>query len=63
MKLHVDEPTCQAYGLCAEEAPNLIDLDDMGYSQIKGDGTVPADEVAAAEEAVAACPVHAMRLA
>jgi ferredoxin len=62
MRLAVDAAACQAYGLCAEEAPDLVDLDDFGYSAVKGDGEVPADRQAAAEAAVEVCPVKAMRL-
>ena len=32
MKLHVDPASCQAYGLCKEKAPDLIDLDEWGYA-------------------------------
>jgi ferredoxin len=62
MKLNVDAALCQAYGLCAEEAPTLVDLDDFGYSAPVGDGTVPAEQQAAAHSAVAICPAKALRL-
>lgn len=62
MKIAVDAALCQAYGLCAEEAPDLVDLDDFGYSAVKGDGEVPSDRETAAEAAVETCPVKALRL-
>ena len=34
MKLHVDPTACQAYGLCNEKAPDLIDLDEWGYAAV-----------------------------
>jgi ferredoxin len=62
MRLAVDAAACQAYGLCAEEAPDLVDLDDFGYSAVKGDGQVPADREDVAMAAADICPVKAMRL-
>jgi ferredoxin len=62
MKLAVDAALCQAYGLCAEEAPDLVDLDDFGYSAVKGDGDVPPDREPAAKAAADLCPVAALRL-
>jgi ferredoxin len=62
MRIAVDAALCQAYGLCAEEAPDLVDLDDFGYSAVKGDGDVPDDRQNAARAAVDICPVRALRL-
>jgi ferredoxin len=62
VRLAVDAAACQAYGLCADEAPDLVDLDDFGYSAVKDDGEVPADHEAAASAAVEICPVKALRL-
>ncbi|GGQ75372.1 ferredoxin [Couchioplanes azureus] len=62
MRLHLDPTSCQAYGLCHEEAPNLVDLDEWGYAQPRGTD-VPPGEQAAAEAAVRACPNAALRLA
>lgn len=62
MKLVVDAAACQAYGLCADEAPDLVELDDFGYSAVVGDGEVPADRETAAKAAVDICPVKALRL-
>jgi ferredoxin len=62
MKIAVDAAACQAYGLCADEAPDLVDLDDFGYSAVIGDGEVPADREDAARAAADICPVKALRL-
>jgi ferredoxin len=62
MKLAVDAAACQAYGLCEAEAPDLVDLDDFGYSAVKADGDVPPDLEDAAQAAVDMCPVKALRL-
>jgi ferredoxin len=62
MRLAVDAAACQAYGLCEGEAPDLVDLDDFGYSAVKGEGDVPAGREQAAQAAVDVCPVKALRL-
>jgi ferredoxin len=62
MKLAVDAALCQAYGLCAEEAPDLVDLDDFGYSAVRGDGDVALDREPVAKAAIDICPVKALRL-
>jgi len=61
MRLHVDPTACQAYGLCTEKAPDLVDLDEWGYAAVR-DGDVPPGSVEAARAAVAACPNRALRL-
>ena len=62
MKLTVDPTICQGYGLCADEAPELVELDDAGYATILGDGEVGDELQSAAEKAVAMCPAKALRL-
>ena len=62
MNLVVDADVCQGYGLCHEEAPELVDLDEGGFAQLRGDGTV-ADELRdVAEKAVSMCPARALSL-
>jgi ferredoxin len=61
MRLHVDTTACQAYGLCVEEAADLVELDRWGYAAVPG-GDVPPGAVEAARSAVAACPNRALRL-
>ncbi len=62
MNIAVDAALCQGYGLCAEQAPDLVDLDDFGYSAVKGDGAVPTDREDAALAAIDICPVKAIRV-
>ncbi|WP_405562906.1 ferredoxin [Streptomyces sp. NBC_01180] len=61
MKLLLDSTRCQGYGLCQEPAPELIDLDEWGYAQVRGT-TVPQEGEDAAAATVAACPNFALRL-
>jgi ferredoxin len=61
MKLLLDSTRCQGYGLCREPAPELIDIDDWGYAQVRVHDVPPGGEDAA-EAAVAACPNSALKL-
>ena len=60
-RLGIDRITCDGRGLCAELLPELVGLDEWGYPVIP-DPAVPADLLAHARRAVAACPVLALRL-
>jgi ferredoxin len=62
MKLHVNPAACQAYGLCHDKAPRLIELDEWGYAAIVTPD-VPADLEPSARDAVAVCPNLALHLA
>ncbi len=62
MKLTVDPDVCQGYGLCHDEAPELLELDEGGFAQVPGDGEVPDSLVAVAEKAVSMCPARALSL-
>jgi ferredoxin len=62
MELVVDPDVCQGYGLCHDEAPELVELDDSGFASVRGDGVVPEGLVAVAEKAVSMCPARALRL-
>ncbi|WP_131105961.1 ferredoxin [Ornithinimicrobium sufpigmenti] len=60
MKVEIVKSKCQAYGNCADEAPELFVLDAGGYAEVVGDGTVPADQVNEARSAVKSCPARAL---
>jgi ferredoxin len=62
MRLVVDPDVCQGYGLCHDEAPELIQLDDGGFAEVLGDGTVPDELQDVAEKAVSMCPARALSL-
>ena len=59
--LKVDPIACRAHGLCADEMPEAITLDEWGYP-ILPSGTLPPNLVRRAKAAAAACPVLALRL-
>ncbi|HEV7790330.1 MAG TPA: ferredoxin [Pseudonocardia sp.] len=60
-RLRVDPIGCRAHGLCQELLPELVDLDEWGYPLL-ADRVVPAELVAHARRAAAACPTLALRL-
>lgn len=60
-RLVLDPILCRAHGLCAEELPEAVTLDEWGYP-ILPDGPLPAALIKAAKVAAAACPVLALRL-
>jgi ferredoxin len=60
-QLRVDPIACRAHGLCAEELPEAITLDEWGYP-ILPTGPLPRHLVRRAKAAAAACPILALRL-
>jgi ferredoxin len=62
MKVQVDSAKCDAYGLCAETAPELFELDDFGYALARDGGAVPPGEETTVEAAIKVCPVQAIRV-
>jgi ferredoxin len=64
--LHVDWTRCDGRGLCTELLPELLERDDWGYPRsrdgARGEPAVPRSLRRAADEAVAACPLLALRL-
>jgi ferredoxin len=59
--LRVAPIACRAHGLCADELPEAITLDEWGYPILPA-GPVPPALVRRARAAAAACPVLALRL-
>lgn len=59
-RLELDPIACDAHGLCAALAPELIRLDDWGYPIVAADA-IPPHLAAHARRAAAACPTLALR--
>ncbi len=60
MRLVVNPIACDAFGYCAELAPELIHLDEWGYPVINREvtrGLIPL-----AQEVISACPRRALSL-
>ena len=61
VRLQIDPIACDAFGYCAELAPELITLDEWGYPVISAE-PVPASLRKAARRAVTDCPALALML-
>ena len=62
MKIKVDADKCQGHNRCYSLAPDLFDVDDLGYASEIGDGEVPAGMEDQARLAVANCPEYAVSI-
>jgi ferredoxin len=63
VKIVLDRPRCEGHGLCEEEAPELLHLDDEGELVIDVEEVADGSPAAAAASAAArVCPVAALRL-
>lgn len=63
--LHIDWTRCDGRGLCVELLPELLERDEWGYPRTRDgsrDMTVPRGLLRHAVDAVATCPVLALRL-
>jgi ferredoxin len=61
-KVEADTSLCIGSGQCGVIAPGLFGVGDEGTVIVKGDGSVAEAELAAVENAVALCPVEALRV-
>ena len=63
--LHIDWTRCDSRGSCMELLPELLQPDPWGYPLARAGGSdlpIPAHLEQAAADAVALCPVLALRL-
>ena len=62
MRVSVDRDRCEGHGMCQQMAPEIFELDDEGELIHHYDGQDLEGELARdAEQAVAACPVAALK--
>jgi ferredoxin len=62
MRVHVDSEKCQGHNRCYAIAPELFDVDDLGYATELNDGVVPPELEEKARSAVANCPEYAISI-
>ncbi|HEY3809831.1 MAG TPA: ferredoxin [Acidimicrobiales bacterium] len=62
LRVHVDPDKCQGHNRCYSLAPELFDVDDLGMSTERGDGTVAPELAEKARRAVANCPEYAISI-
>ncbi|SEE08916.1 ferredoxin [Streptomyces sp. TLI_105] len=60
MKLLLDATLCNGYGLCQENAPELVELDEWGYAKVVVDVPPAAEDRARA--CAESCPNSALRV-
>ncbi len=60
-RIEVDRIRCEGHGLCAQTAPELLRLDEIGELVINGD-ELGGQALDRARAAARACPVAALRL-
>lgn len=61
MKVRIDKNLCSGHAQCAANAPDVFDLDDLGYA-LALDGEVPAGKEEEARAGAAACPERAITI-
>lgn len=61
MRVWVDRDRCQGHNRCCLLAPELFEVDELGFAQAKGDGVVPDDLEDRATLAVRNCPEYAVK--
>jgi len=61
MRIRVNPISCAAHGLCAEQFPEWVQLDEWGYPIIDGQ-TIPQHLHEHAKRAAAQCPTLALVL-
>lgn len=59
MRLSIDAAACDGLGMCAHQAPDVIELDPWGYPVISADD-LEGDLADQARRAIRACPRKAL---
>jgi ferredoxin len=62
MKITVDTDRCQGHNRCHALAPDLFDIDDLGYATASTTRDLSPSDEPRAQLAAANCPEHAIRL-
>lgn len=62
MRIRVDSEKCQGHNRCKALAPDLFDLDDLGYATAAADGVVAPEMEEKARLAVNNCPEFAIEI-
>ena len=62
MKICVDSEKCEGHNRCYSLAPELFDVDDLGYATAKNDGQVPEGHEEKAQLAIDNCPEFAIEI-
>lgn len=60
MKVSVIADKCQGHNRCVVVAPELFEIDDLGYAHEVNGGVISPEQEDKARLAVANCPEHAI---
>lgn len=62
MRIRVDRSRCEGHAVCNSQAPEVYELDDLGYNAI--DGEIEVDDALAesARRGARACPERAITI-
>lgn len=63
MRVAVDPELCQGHNRCHVLAPELFDVDDLGFALVRDDGTVAENLRERARAAMDNCPEYAITIA
>jgi ferredoxin len=61
LRVSVDPEKCQGHNRCRALAPELFEIDDLGFAHAKGDGSVSPELEDKALLAVRNCPEFAIK--
>ncbi|HEY1280827.1 MAG TPA: ferredoxin [Acidimicrobiales bacterium] len=62
MRVQVDRGLCTGHARCHAVAPDVYELDDLGYNAADGTVVVPTGREEAARLGAAACPERAIHI-
>jgi ferredoxin len=61
VRIKLDRPVCDGFGVCGLHAPDVFSLDEWGYaSLVDKSGAVPVQHEPQVRKALASCPVRAI---
>ena len=61
MRVHVDMQKCQGHGLCHANAPEVYEVDDLGYCRIPNE-EIPPELAKQARRGAVGCPEQAITI-
>lgn len=62
MKIVIDAKKCEGHSRCYALAPDLVDIDDLGYAFVLGNGVIPVRLEGRARLIVDNCPEFAITI-
>lgn len=62
MRIRVDRTRCEGHAVCHSQAPEVYELDELGYNAINGEMEVDDALAESAERGARACPERAITI-